>query len=247
MSIWAIGDLHLSFGTPDKKMDIFGDNWANHPEKIEKNWRSKISNEDLVLLPGDISWAKDLKDAMPDLEWIHSLPGTKVMIRGNHDYWWSSIKKVRDSLPASIHAIQHDTFVWNDYIIGGARLWDTPEYNFGTYIPYVKNPAGQNETEKDADNSEQIFVRELHRLSLSLEQLKASEKTRIVMTHYPPISAELHPSRVSALLEQHGVHTCVFGHLHGIRTTLPMFGKANDVRYILTAADFIDFDPVQIF
>lgn len=230
-------------------MDVFGEKWVSHPDKIASHWRSKITNDDLVLLPGDISWAKTVEEAQTDLEWIHSLPGTKVMIRGNHDYWWSSLKRVRELLPPSIHAIQNDTFVWNDYIIGGARLWDTPEYSFGAYIPFVKNPVSdaQSFEESNKDEMEHIFERELHRLNLSMEQLKASNKTRVVMTHYPPISADLHPSRASAILEKYNIHTCVFGHLHGIQTTLPMFGESRGVRYILTAADFIDFDPVQVF
>lgn len=230
-------------------MDVFGPQWVNHPVKVEKNWREKISADDLVLIPGDISWAKDLAAAKPDLDWIHSLPGTKVMIRGNHDYWWSSVKRLRETIPSSIHVIQNDTFTWNDYIIGGSRLWDTSAYHFGAYIPYVKNPVGSSEPvpEEDPAEAERIFERELLRLNLSIDQMKNSSKTKIVMTHYPPIGADLHPSKASAILEAHGIKVCVFGHLHGIKTALPMFGDFNGVRYILTAADYINFDPVKVF
>lgn len=156
MAVWAIGDLHLSFGTPEKKMDVFGPHWIDHPKKIEAHWREKITKDDLVLIPGDISWSKSIAGAMPDLEWIHSLPGTKVMIRGNHDYWWSSLKRLREIMPPSIHLIQNDTFTWNNIIIGGARLWDTPEYNFNSYIPYFENPVSDPEAAEVADPDEPI-------------------------------------------------------------------------------------------
>ena len=230
-------------------MDVFGSHWLNHPQKIEDNWRAKIHSDDLVLIPGDISWAKDLAGAKPDLDWIASLPGTKVMIRGNHDYWWSSVKRIRDTLPPGLHIIQNDTFEWNDFIIGGARLWDTSEYHFGSYIPFVKNPvAGTEAFEPDDSNeSERIFERDLHRLKLSLEQMRTPNKTRIAMTHYPPIGADLHPSKASAILEAYGIKTCVFGHLHNIKTTLPLFGESREVRYLLTAADYINFDPIKVY
>lgn len=249
MSIWALGDLHLSFGVPDKRMDVFGPRWFNHEEKTVKNWRACIKEEDLVLIPGDISWAKHLHEVMPDLKWIDSLPGTKVMIRGNHDYWWQSIKKIKEILPSSIHVIQHNTFQFGDYIVGGARLWDSTEYSFGSYVPYIENPVSRPES-AEVENpleAERIFIRELARLEMSLQEMKNSSKTRIVMTHYPPIGADLAPSRVSKLLEQYNVAVCVFGHLHNIETHIPLFGERNGVRYILTSGDYINFQPVKIF
>ena len=128
MTIWALADLHLSFGVPDKEMDVFGPKWKNHPEKIRANWEKLVKPDDLVLLPGDISWGMHPEEALPDLNWIDSLPGTKVMIRGNHDYWWTSISKVEKVLPKSIHVIQNNIYRWKDVIICGARLWDTEEY-----------------------------------------------------------------------------------------------------------------------
>lgn len=249
MTVWAIGDLHLSFGTPGKEMDVFGDHWINHPKKIELNWKQLITDKDLVLIPGDISWAKDLASAMPDLEWIDSLPGTKVMIKGNHDYWWQAISKIRKTMPPSIHVIQHDTFEWEEYIIGGTRLWDNIEFNFNAYIPNIENPASDpDKTEvQDTNEAERILLRELARLKMSLEGMGNSKKERIVMTHYPPVSANTDPSRTSALLKKYNVHTCVFGHLHNVQTSLPMFGEKEGIRYILASADYIDFVPIKIF
>lgn len=249
MSVWAIGDLHLSFGVPDKKMDVFGDHWIDHPQKIEKNWRDRIGDEDLVLIPGDISWAKTLEEALPDLEWIDTLPGTKIMIKGNHDYWWSAVSKVRKALPASIRIIQHDTCEWGDYIIGGTRLWDNIAFNFNAYIPLIDNPASDPEAAQvqDKQEAERIFQRELHRLEMSLEQMKDSDKIRVVMTHYPPVSADMDDSEVSKLLHHYNVKTCLFGHLHNVDTSLPLFGEKEGIRYVLTSADYIDFKPVKIF
>jgi len=247
MTIWAIADLHLSFGVADKQMDVFGPQWKNHPETIRTHWLQHIDPQDLVLIPGDISWAMHPEDAQADLDWIHSLPGTKVMIRGNHDYWWHSLKKIEKILPPSIHLIQNNIFTWNHIHIGGSRLWDTPEYNFGKYIHYVDNPRENTLTKvEDPKEDEKIFQRELGRLEYSLKQFPKDSAMRIVMTHYPPIGADLHASRVSALLEKYGVSFCVFGHLHNIKAHSLPFGTKNGVRYLLTSSDYLDFNPIKL-
>lgn len=248
MTIWALADLHLSFGVPDKAMDIFGNQWKDHPEKIRAHWLQLISKDDLVLLPGDISWALEPQDAVPDLQWIDNLPGTKVMIRGNHDYWWGSLSKVKSILPPSIHLVQNNVFRWGSVAICGARLWDTPEYSFGAFIPMVENPrANKLIAVEEPAAIEKIFLRELGRLELSLKALpKDHGITKIAMTHYPPIGADLRPSRASAMLEQYGVNTCVFGHLHNVPPgTLP-FGTKNGISYHLTACDYLEFIPLKI-
>ena len=190
MPVWAIADLHLSFGVPDKGMEVFGKHWQQHANKIEKHWRSMIAPDDLVLIPGDISWAMRLEDAIPDLQWLHALPGVKVILKGNHDYWWGSLSKVVACLPPSIHLIQNSVFNWKGVSIGGARLWDTPEYSFREWIEFQENPkARKNDPEVlvQEEFSEKIFNRELERLKRSLEQLDPSARLRLAMTHYPPI------------------------------------------------------------
>jgi predicted phosphohydrolase len=112
MPVWAIADLHLAFGVPNKKMDVFGAQWVDYTDKIEKKWRENIAETDLVLIAGDISWAMRLEDAKPDLDWIHSLPGTKVIIRGNHDYWWTSLSKIKQIMPPSVHVVQNNVYNW---------------------------------------------------------------------------------------------------------------------------------------
>jgi predicted phosphohydrolase len=247
MSIWALADLHLAKSVPSKNMAIFGPAWEGYMDKMEKEWKSCIDSSDLVLLPGDISWAMRLDEAVVDLEWIHSLPGTKLMIRGNHDYWWTSPKKMSEKFPSSIHFIQNTAFHWNDIAIGGSRLWDTPEYNFNAYVHFQENPnANKKKEREEVVDSGAIFERELERLRLSLKQMNPSAKLKIAMTHYPPISSDLRPSRASAILQEFGVNICVFGHLHNLKKDVKMFGEEGGVKYILTAADYIDFKPVRI-
>lgn len=247
MRIWAIGDLHLSFGVKNKSMDIFGPHWESHAEKIASNWKSLIHPDDLVLVPGDLSWAIKLEEAIPDLEWVDHLPGTKVMIKGNHDYWWGSLSKITKVLPPSIHLIQNNVFNWKGVTIGGARLWDTPEYSFGHLVEYRENPkAKKSEVLVQEEFEQKLFDREIERLKLSLSGLDKDAKLRIAMTHYPPIGTDLKPSRAAQILEEHNVEICVFGHLHNLKKGEPLFGSSRGVRYVLAACDYINFCPIAI-
>lgn len=248
MRIWTIGDLHLSFGVQNKSMEIFGPHWASHAEKIGANWKSTIHKEDLVLIPGDLSWALKLDEVVPDLQWVDDLPGTKVMIKGNHDYWWGSLNKIAAVLPPSIHLIQNNAFHWKEATIGGARLWDTPEYSFSEWIEFRENPKAKEREELVQEELEQkIFERELQRLKMSLDLLNPEAKLRIAMTHYPPVGADLKPSRAGQILEQHKIDVCVFGHLHNLKADLPpLFGEARGVRYVLASCDYIHFMPIAI-
>lgn len=247
MAIWAIADLHLSFGTPGKEMAIFGPDWENHYQKIEKNWKERIAEDDLVLIAGDISWAMKIEEAVPDLEWIDKLPGTKVMIRGNHDYWWGSLSKVEKICPPSVHPIQHNIFRFGSVEIGGTRLWDTSEYRFDEFIEKKEVPKiKQKETQQLRDEAEKIFIRELGRLEMSLKMFSPQAEKRIVMTHYPPIGADLAPSYAAKLLEKHGVDICVFGHLHSVRPGSLLFGEARGIEYHLTSADYLKFIPKEV-
>lgn len=232
MTIWAIADLHLSFGTPDKKMDIFGKHWKDHAEKVEKNWRQVVDSKDLILLAGDFSWAMNSSQVRGDLDWLESLPGIKVMIRGNHDYWWQSIGKVRRELPPSCHVIQNDAFIWEGVAVGGTRLWDTPEFNFGS--------------EASTAEDEKIFVRELQRLEASLKAMPQDARQKIAITHYPPVGLDLQPTRATLLLEKYGVSISLFGHLHHLKAEEPQFGKLNGISYQLTACDYLNFHPLKI-
>lgn len=248
-SVWALADLHLSFGVPNKKMDVFGQQWERHAEKISTHWRSIVSKDDLILIPGDVSWAMRPSEAIPDLQWIEELPGTKVILRGNHDYWWTSLGKVLQIIPSSIRVIQNNAFQWGDVSIGGARLWDTPEYTFHEIIDFQEGLKGSEEKNSEAEDTggtEKIFQRELQRLETSLKELDQHAKCRIAMTHYPPIGIDLKPTQASRLLEKYNVDICVFGHLHSVKKGLNLFGKKDGLWYVLSSCDYLDFTPIKL-
>ena len=225
MRIFAIGDLHLSFSC-DKPMEVFGPAWENHVERLEEAWQDTVKADDLVLIPGDISWAMHLADAAEDLAFVGRLNGTKLLLRGNHDYWWSSLTQVRRALPKNVYAIQNDARVFGDYAIGGTRLW-TP-----------LNPQTTPEDKK-------IYDRELARLELSLSAMpKDAEK--IVMMHFPPFDEKHSDSPVTALLERYGVRHAVYAHLHGKAHKLAFSGERSGVNYIFAAADYLQFCPVPV-
>lgn len=248
-SIWSIADLHLSFGIPNKSMSVFGKEWDRWTDKIKGSWLELISKDDLVLIPGDISWAMHPEQAKLDLEWIDHLPGTKVMIRGNHDYWWGSKSKVEKILPPSIQILQNNALDFRGVSIAGARLWDTPEYHFNEYVIFRENKKTDllTKAENLEEENEKIFNRELLRLEMSLKELDQKADYRVVMTHYPPIGANLQPSRTSALLEKYHVNTCVFGHLHSLKPQSLPFGEKNGVHYKLTSCDYLNFRPLKIY
>ncbi|SHJ34057.1 hypothetical protein SAMN02745975_01867 [Geosporobacter subterraneus DSM 17957] len=228
MKIYVIGDLHLS-GSVEKPMGVFGLHWENHHEKIEYHWKAQVRDEDLVLVPGDISWAMRLEEAMIDLQWIHQLPGKKVLLRGNHDYWWGSVTKL-NHLFQNMFFLQNNSFQFGDYSICGTRGW------------LCANPY------KFDAQDEKVYNRELQRLKLSLESTKGTGKNKIiVMTHYPPTNDKMEPSGFTEIYEAYGVEKVVYGHLHGsdgFRGALQGIHKG--VQYYLTSCDFLDFKPLRI-
>ncbi len=239
MKIYAIGDLHLSFKnivTPDKwtdveeykPMGIFGDKWFEHYRKIYSNWKSIVAEDDIVLIPGDISWATTLEELKPDIEYIKMLPGRKVFTRGNHDYWWQSINKLRSILPHDFYLIQNDSKRFIDYFIAGSRGWTAPnDYQY---------------TEHD----QKIFDRELIRLELSLKTIKES-KNIIVMLHYMPVNEKHQRNKLIELLIEHNVDICLYGHLHGDGAhECRLEGTKWGIEFHLVSSDFLDFKPELI-
>ena len=244
--IWAIADLHLACGVPGKNMNVFGPMWNDYMDKIKASWESLVGPEDLVLIAGDISWAMYLEEAAIDLAWIDALPGTKVILKGNHDYWWSSGVKMAKIMPPSVHFIHNSVYNWEGVSIGGTRLWDSNEYTFREYIHFQENPQKKHIMCAEESDDGKIFKRELERLKLSLKQLAPSASLRIAMLHYPPISADLRPSQTSLILEEFKIDVCVFGHLHNIKKEAKLFGEMKGIKYILTACDYLDFKPILI-
>ncbi|MEW5784104.1 MAG: metallophosphoesterase [Bacillota bacterium] len=229
MSVYAIGDLHLSHDRP-KPMAVFGPEWDSHPEKIRANWNRVVGDEDLVIVNGDISWAMQLVEAAADLAWLASLKGSKLLIRGNHDYWWSAIGKVRSALPAGMYAIQNDHFAWGCWAVCGTRGWLCP-----------------GEDGFDQADDEKIFLRELQRLDLSLRSaVREGFQSIIAALHFPPYTRQGLSSELTVLLEKAGVKHCVFGHIHDAGRETVFQGEKGGVVYHFTAADGVDFTPVLI-
>lgn len=243
MRVFAIADLHLAISTPQKSMEVFGPSWKNYHSRIKENWLQRVEKNDLVVIPGDITWAMHLKEALIDLKWIDELPGEKLILKGNHDYWWPSYSKLVETLPPSVHAISNNVFNWNEISFGGARLWDTQELDFSSIFEGKREPLPEEELQAQ----EKIFERELQRLEMSLKLLDKNAKHRIALTHYPPIGLDLKPTRVSRLLEQYNIDICVFGHLHGMKEgSKDLFGTARGVTYHLTSGDYLSFTPLRI-
>lgn len=244
MPIYALADMHLSFGSPEKTMEVFGDPWINYHHKIKAAWEATVSPEDVVLLPGDISWAKSPDDVIKDFNWIADLPGMKYMIRGNHDYWSSiATSRLQTLLPSSLSYLFQGTILLRpDLAVVGVRLWDTSDIVVAAEcFDYPVIPKALT------DQDEKIFLREFRRMERALASLPNSVEEIVVMTHYPPISSDGTPGRVSSLLEKDGRVTHVlFGHLHKVKAPIPGFGKIRGIQYHLVAADYVNFIPQAI-
>lgn len=231
MKIFAISDLHLSINNP-KPMDIFGPVWEGYLDKIEADWSDKVSDDDVVLVSGDISWAMRLNEAERDLEYIGGLKGNKVLIKGNHDYWWSAIGEVRRRLADNTYAIQNDAIRFGNVIVCGSRGWTIPE----------------NGVFKDSQD-EKIYKRELIRMELSLKSMQAMRRPEdkvIVMTHFPPYNYRCEDSDMTRLFEQYSVDVVVFGHLHSYDKKQKMMVVKNNIRYYLTSCDLINNELIEI-
>ncbi len=235
MRIFAIADPHLSSADP-KPMDIFGAGWLGHPDAFFDGWRATVGDDDLVLVPGDISWAMGLDGAAPDLEAIGALPGAKILLRGNHDYWWSSISKVRRALPEGMHALQNDALLERGVLIAGTRGWNCP---------------GSHGFE---EHDEKIYRREVDRLGLSLAAARRIEadaepgtvRMKIAMMHYPPTNPQLEASGFTEALEAWSPDAVVFGHVHGYTPrTVPerMAPPIGEAELHFVAADALGFRP----
>lgn len=234
MKIFAISDLHLSFAENiDKPMDKFGTGWEHHAERLRTAWLELITDEDLVLIPGDISWGLKLEEAISDFDWLHTLPGIKIISKGNHDLWWGRIKYL-NSLYDDIIFLQNDCYVpdCDNIVITASRGW-----------PY---PGSDEYTEHD----EKIYAREIQRLQLGLESArsKAPDAKIIACLHYPPSDPEGRETGFTELLEEFGVWKCIYGHLHGYAAFgRGIKGDLRGVNYQLVSLDYLGAQPKLIY
>ena len=224
MSIYEISDLHLSFKN-NKPMDIFGDVWKDHEKKIKKDWEEKVQEDDLVLLPGDFSWATYLKDTYTDFEYLNNLPGTKILLKGNHDYWWSTITSMRKYLDEnnfkSINFLYNNSYCFENYIIVGTRGWSALE---------------NGDTEK-------MIKRECARLELSFADginKYGNDKKIIVCMHYPPMKEFLE------VMKKYNVKVCLYGHLHGKQQLDVKEGMVNGINLLMVSSDYLGFKLKKI-
>ncbi len=230
MKVFAISDLHLDINNT-KPMDVFGPVWQDSINKIIDDWQKKVSDTDIVILAGDYSWAMRLEEVVPDFEILNKLKGIKIIIRGNHDFWWSSISRVREKLPPNTYALQNDAIKIGEYIFCGNRGWNIPEGKFNT-----------------AENKK-IYARELERLKLSLQSAKKlqTENEKIIyITHYPPFNNKIEPSEFTKMLEEYQVYKVVFAHLHGYINPKMGYNNINGIEYYLTSCDYLKNQLVQI-
>lgn len=220
--IYGIGDLHFDY-SKQKPMDIFGDNWLDHEDQIIQNWKDKVKEEDIVLIPGDISWALKLEEAQLDLERIDDLPGKKVFIKGNHDYWWQSLKKINDLNLESLFFIQNSSYTYNGIGIGGTRGWSSRDSDFFT------------------GKDERIFKRELLRLRNSLLSIEKDTKTKIAMIHYPPFDMNLKPNEFAEVMKEFDVDICIYGHLHSEGHKHIVEGEIEGIEFHCVSSDYLKF------
>ena len=234
MSIFAIGDLHLSFNE-NKPMSIFGDNWTGHEEKIKNNWIENVKKDDLVLLPGDFSWSMYLKDTLKDFAFLNNLPGKKLLLKGNHDYWWSTVTSMRNFLKdngfENIDFIYNNSYLYENFIISGTRGWNL----------------------SDDEDDRKMLKREANRLENSIiDGIKkyGENKEIIVCMHYPPINYAVKTQNTESdfikIMKKYNVKLCIYGHLHSTSIKEAVEGEYFGINFKLVSADSLDFKLLKI-
>lgn len=220
--IYTMSDFHLSFST-NKPMDIFGTNWKDHAMRIKENW--PLKDDDTIIMPGDLSWALKYDELVADLEFVHSLKGTKILLKGNHDMWWSSpskLKKITETYP-SIIFLHNDSIEVEGISIAGTRGWNV---------------------DGKTDDDIKIINREAVRLEISLSKIK--EPNKMVFIHYPPLSPTNYDTVLTALLKKYEIIKCYYGHLHGESHNYKIDGIVDGIEYRLVSSDYLNFHPLRI-
>lgn len=227
MALYAIGDLHLCLGAP-KPMDVFGGAWLGYMDKLADGI-SAIGPDDTTVLLGDLSWALDLEQAKEDFAWINKIPGRKIILKGNHDYWWSTASKFYKFCEANgfenMYILNNNSYEYEDWMICGTRGWFFEE-------------------ERSSAHDEKVFKRELIRLETSLKA--AGDRSKLVFLHYPPVYKGYICEEIISLLKQYDVRTCFYGHLHGASHGLAIEGPWGGIEYKLVAADRLNFCPYRV-
>lgn len=240
MALFALSDLHLALSI-DKPMDIFGSSWHNYMERIHYNWHRCITDDDLVIIGGDVSWAMYLDELTEDFSFLNSLPGRKLLLKGNHDYWWDSVTRMRnfvgDKQFDTVKFLHNDAFLYNGFSIAGTRGWNLPV------------------ADGFSKQDRKIYERELIRLRLSLEAAKRLEQKggngsyfRVAVFHYPPVytTEGTADEAIISVLKEYNVQKCIYGHLHGPKAQTAFCGMIDGVEFMCTSADYLSFTPYKI-
>ncbi len=224
MALFAMGDTHLSLGT-DKPMDKFP-GWENYVSRIEANWKKLVTPEDTVVIPGDISWAMSLEGTRPDFQFLNELPGTKLIGKGNHDYWWSTMNKMNAFLETqgfeTLHFLHNNAYVVGNYAICATRGWFFDD---------------------ETPHSEKVIRRECGRLRMGIEAAIATGKEPLVFLHYPPVTNERECTPIMDVLRETGISTCYYAHLHGNAISRAFRGERDGIQFDLISADSMNFCP----
>lgn len=230
MALYAISDLHLPLGV-HKPMDIFGSSWANYVDRLHENWQNVVTEEDTVVLPGDFSWATYLTDAERDFAFLHSLKGRKILLKGNHDYWWDTLSKLnRFTAEKGYHDIQ---FLQNNHFLCG-----------GIAICGTRGWLPANEGHR-SEEDQKIYSREIQRLELSLVSAPPDVE-KIVFTHYPPLTLGTRENEFTAMMKKYNVRRCIYGHLHAKSAEKGLQGHFDAINYLLVSCDYLRFMPTKL-
>ena len=235
MALFVISDLHLATADLNKSMEVFGNRWKDYIQRIKNNWLKVVTDEDTVIIPGDISWGLAAEDALPDLLWLDSLPGQKIILKGNHDFWWTTLTKLEKLFEendiTTITPLQNHAKEIENYIIAGSRGWFTDR-------------SMQPDDEKA--EYDKIVNREAIRLEMSLKEAmllrEKNDKEIIVFMHFPAVWSEFKCEPILAVLKKYEIKTCYFGHIHGVYS-VPETITYEGISFKMISADFIDFVP----
>lgn len=227
MALYAIGDMHLALGK-DKPMDIFGDKWENHAQKLRVGF-SQLGESDTCVICGDLSWGMGIKDTLEDFKFVDSLPGKKIILKGNHDYWWTTATKAKKFFAendiTTIDILHNNFFEYGEYALCGTRGWFYEE-------------------ERGGEHDKKIMQREIMRLKVSLEL--AGERKKLVFLHYPPVFMHYECQEILDLLKKNDVRLCCYGHIHGKGCACAFNGWRDGTEYRLVSADHLNFTPIKL-
>lgn len=227
MSIFAIGDTHLSFGS-DKPMDVFN-GWKDYTQRLSANWCALVEKDDTVVIPGDVSWAMQLENAYADFHFLNELPGQKILLKGNHDYWWNTRRKMDAFLQENhldtLHILHNDAYRVGNFCICGTRGWffDAPQ-----------------------EDAEKVLLREVQRLKTSISAGRALGGEPIVFLHYPPVTAMQHCVPILEVLKTENIRRCYYAHLHGPATRTACNEEISGIKFELLSGDYLNFCPKLI-